>query len=367
MRGTLRRWLKLLETWRGSLVLLILLLSFPFIGGLILGEPASVSPQLRGISRVLALAETGEAKFWQGMIIQMLILGVFAMSYDLLLGYTGIISFGHAMFYGTGGYVVGLLVKHARWSVWEAMAMVVLVALLQSFVIGVLSLRVRGVYLAMVTLAFAEFFYILAEATDFRHYTGADDGLHGIYPPPFLSPTTNRTNFYFFTLAFFIVMYLVAHRLVNSPTGRVMIAIRENEARTAMLGYNTFVYKLIAIMASGVMASLAGSFNALFNLGVTPSVLSVGTTIEVIAMTIVGGVGTLSGPVLGAAIVHLLGYWLNRLLGPAWVLAFGVAFVLIVIFLPYGIVGTWRTRSFQWKATWQRYLRMVASRISLKM
>lgn len=358
--------MKTLKEWRWNLLLLALLIVFPFIGGLILGDPLSVDPKLRGISRILALAETGQAKFWQGMIIQMLILGVFAMSYDLLLGYTGIISFGHAMFYGTGGYVLGLLVKHARWSIWEAMGAVILVALLQSFIIGVLSLRVRGVYLAMVTLAFAEFFYILAEATDFRHYTGADDGLHGIYPPSILSPTVHRTNFYFFTLAFFLLMYLAAHRLVNSPTGRVMVAIRENEMRAAMLGYNTFIYKLFALMASGVMASLAGSFNALFNLGVTPTVLSVSTTIEVIAMTIVGGVGTLSGPVLGAAIVHLLGYWLNRLFGPAWLLAFGITFVLIVVFLPYGIVGTWRARSFQWKETWRRYIKLVTSRTFLR-
>lgn len=358
--------MRALKAWRWNLLLLALLIAFPFIGGLILGDPLSVDPQLHGLSRVLALAETGQAKFWQGMIIQMLILGVFAMSYDLLLGYTGIISFGHAMFYGTGGYVLGLLVKHARWSIWEAMVAVVIVALLQSFIIGILSLRVRGVYLAMVTLAFAEFFYILAEATDFRHYTGADDGLHGIYPPLILSPTVHRTNFYFFTLAFFLLMYLAAHRLVNSPTGRVMVAIRENEMRAAMLGYNTFIYKLFALMASGVMASLAGSFNALFNLGVTPTVLSVSTTIEVIAMTIVGGVGTLSGPVLGAAIVHLLGYWLNRLFGPAWLLAFGIAFVLIVVFLPYGIVGTWKARSFQWKETWRRYIKLVTSRTFLK-
>lgn len=340
-------------------LLVILLIVFPFIAGLTIGEPARVKPGLKGLSWLIALAETGHAKFWQGMVIQMLILGVFAMSYDLLLGYTGIISFGHAMFYGTGGYVLGLLIKHARWPLWEAMGAVIVVALLQSFVIGALSLRVRGVYLAMVTLAFAEFFYILAEATDFRQYTGADDGLHGIYPPPFLNPIEHRTNFYFFTLFFFAIMYMAARRLVNSPTGQVMIAIRENEERVAMLGYNPFIYKLIAIMASGLMAALAGALNALFNLGVTPSVLSVSTTIEVLAMTIVGGVGTLSGPVLGAAIVHLLGYWLNRLFGPSWMLFFGIAFVLIVVFLPYGIVGTWRARSFQWKEAWRKYLKYI--------
>ncbi len=348
----LRKW------WPGFAVLAFLIL-FPFIAGLVMGDPNSVAPEARGLERLLQLSETGQAKFWQGMVIQMLILAVFAMSYDLLLGYTGIISFGHAMFYGAGGYVVGILLKNLGWPLWQAVIAVVAVALAQSLIIGVLSLRVKGVYLAMVTLAFAEFFYILSEAGDFRAFTGADDGLHGIYLPPAISPTDHRTRFYFLALAFFVVMYLAAQRLVNSPTGRVMVAIRENEQRAAMLGYHTFVYKLAALTASGLMAALAGCLNATYNLGVTPSLLSVGTTIDVLAMTIVGGVGTLNGPVLGAAIVHLLGYGLNRLFGPAWVLMFGLMFVLIVVFMPYGIVGTVQARSFQWRSGWQRWLALL--------
>lgn len=353
------RWTLFLRQWRWVLVLLAVLVLFPFLAGALIGDPTAVGPDVQGLARLVSLAETGRAKFWQGMVIQMLILAVFAMSYDLLLGYTGIISFGHAMFFGTGGYVVGLLVKHAGWSAGAAVGALLLVALLQSLMVGALSLRVKGVYLAMVTLAFAEFFYILAEATDFRQYTGADDGLHGIYPPPFLSPTDHRTRFYFLALVFFLAMYLAARRLVHSPTGRVMVAIRENEARAAMLGYNTFIYKLVALVAAGVMAALAGALNAFFNLGVTPSVLSVGTTIDVLAMTIVGGAGTLTGPVLGAAIVHLLGYWLNRLFGPTWVLLFGVTFILIVVFLPYGIVGTVQARSWRWRAVWRERWRWI--------
>lgn len=345
-----------LAKWKWELAVLVTLILFPFVAGLTIGNPAAVPPGTRGLAWLVRITETGAAKFWQGMVIQMLILAVFAISYDLLLGYTGLLSFGHAMFYGVGGYVIGILLKHFAWPLWGALGMVLLVAAVQSLIFGVLSLRVRGVYLAMVTLAFAEFFYILAEATDFRQYTGADDGLHGIYIHPALSPTDHRLRFYFLTLLFFVGMYLAARRLVNSPTGRVMIAIRENEQRATMLGYNTFVYKGIALMAAGILASLAGCLNAIYNLGVTPSVLSVGTTIDVLAMTIVGGPGTLSGPVLGAAIVHLLGYWLNRLFGPLWTLMFGTAFVLIVIFLPYGIVGTIWARSPKWRAVWQQWL-----------
>ncbi|MGQ9467047.1 MAG: branched-chain amino acid ABC transporter permease [Anaerolineae bacterium] len=359
MEKTPIRWTVSLGSWRWGIALVGFLVLFPLLAGATIGDPTAVSPEVRGIARLVALSETGQAKFWQGMIIQMLVLAVFAISYDLLLGYTGIISFGHAMFYGTGGYVVGLLVKYAGWSAVAAMGAVLLVALLQSLIFGALSLRVKGVYLAMVTLAFAEFFHILAEATDFRAYTGADDGLHGIYPPPALNPTDHRTRFYFLALVFFVVMYLAARRLVNSPTGRVMIAIRENEGRAALLGYNVFLYKLVAMTAAGTMAALAGALNAFFNLGVTPAVLTASTTINVLAMTIVGGAGTLTGPVLGAAIVHLLGYWLNRLFGPNWVLLFGITFILIVMFLPYGIVGTVQARSWHWRAIWRQRLEQL--------
>ncbi|MBN1178080.1 MAG: branched-chain amino acid ABC transporter permease [Anaerolineae bacterium] len=359
MTETTNRFASWWRQWWPGLALFAFLVLFPFVAGLTMGDPTAVQPGAGGWERLIQLAESGRAKFWEGLIIQMLILAVFAMSYDLLLGYTGIISFGHAMFYGVGGYTVGILLKHFEWPLGTAILAVVGVALVQSLIIGVLSLRVKGVYLAMVTLAFAEFFYILSEASDFRQYTGADDGLHGIYVPPALSPTDHRVRFYFLALAFFVLMYLVARRLVNSPTGRVMVAIRENEHRASALGYNTFAYKLVALVASGLLASLAGCLNATYNLGVNPSSLSSATTINVLAMTIVGGVGTLIGPVLGASIVHLLGYFLNRAFGPAWVLLYGVMFVMIVVFLPYGIVGTVRARSFQWRAGWRRWLEML--------
>jgi branched-chain amino acid transport system permease protein len=218
------------RVWAGALLVLALALT-PFGLALLTGQPIG----------------EGAPKFWQGMLIQVFILAVFAISYDLLMGYTGILSFGHAMFFGGGAYVTGILLTHAHWSLWGVVPVVILVAVLQGLIIGVLSLRVRGVYLAMVTLAFAEMFFILAEATDFRQWTGAEDGLHGIPIPAWLDPTNNRLNFYYVALGFCVVMYLLARRLVDSPTGRVMVAIRENEARAQTIGYHTFVYKLIAI------------------------------------------------------------------------------------------------------------------------
>lgn len=349
--------------WWPFVVVFAILLLFPFLAGLTIGDPAAVDPQAGFLANLARRAGSGYAKFWQGMLIQMFILGIFAMSYDLLLGFTGILSFGHAMFFGTGAYTVAILIdKHFEWPLGWALLAVIVVSILQSGIFGILSLRVKGVYLAMVTLAFAEMFFILAEAGDFREYTGADDGLHGFPVPDFLSATDHRTRFYYLALAFFVIVFLAARRLVNSPTGRVMIASRENEDRAAMIGYNTFWFKLIAFIAAGVFAGLAGSLSALYNVSVTPMVLSSTRTIDALAMTIIGGVGTLVGPIVGAAIVQLLGYWLERWFGSTWTLIYGIIFMLIVVFLPYGIVGTIRARAFQWKQGWLRWWKLLTGK-----
>ncbi len=138
-----------------------------------------------------------------------------------------------------------------------------------------------------------------------------------------------------------------------------MVAIRENEPRAQMIGYNTFVYKLVAVTLSGVMAALAGLMNALWNLNATPDVLSVETTINALLMTIIGGVGTLVGPMLGAAVLQLLGYWLNDAFGPRWPLIIGVVYILLVLFLPYGMVGTWQLRRNDIRAGWRRLIGLV--------
>ena len=314
------------------------LVIFPYVIAMLTGQPV----------------DSGVPKFWQGMLIQVFILAVFAMSYDILMGYTGILSFGHALFFGTGAYTIGILLKHAGWDLGSAFVAVIAIAIVQSLIVGLLSLRVSGVYFAMVTLAFAQMFFLLAEATDFRQWTGAEDGLQSIPVPTWISPTTERLRFYYLALVFAIAMYLIARQIVNSPTGRVMMAIRDNEVRAKVLGYNTLIFKLIAITVSGVMAALAGALNALWNLNANPAVLSVATTINALLMTIIGGVGSLIGPMLGAGVIQLLGYWLNVFFGPSWPLLFGIVYILIVLFLPYGIVGTWRLRGTSWLEQWRR-------------
>lgn len=356
-RAALTRWW---GQWRIYAIVLAFLVLFPLLAGLVMGDPRAASEGAGLFRALMERAESGYAKFWQGMLIRMFILGIFAMSYDLLLGYTGILSFGHAMFFGTGGYAIAILMgRHIGWGFGWALLAVVGVVLLQSVVFGMLALRVKGVYLAMVTLAFAEMFHILAEAGDFRRYTGADDGLHGFPVPAYLSATDHRTRFYYLALIFFVVVFVAARRLVNSPTGRVMIATRDNPQRATMIGYNIFWFKLSAFVAGGVFAALAGALSAIYNVSVTPAALSAFKTIDALAITIIGGVGTLIGPIIGATIIQLLGYWLERWFGPTWTLIYGTIFMLIVMFLPFGIVGTVRARSFRRKAGWQRWWRLL--------
>ncbi len=311
----------------------------------------------------------GLGKYWQGQLITFFILAVYAMSYDLLIGYTGILSFGHAAFFGGGAYAIAIYYKHIV-PVWLAggfnlsiggvdltQAALFLIAILLVCVVVILlgilftavSIRVKGVYFAMITLAMASALYILSKATDFIKWTGADEGLHGIPFPAWINPNSHRLEFYFITLFFLALMFLVMRRVVNSPTGRVMVAVRENESRVSMIGYNPAVYRSVAFIISGLVAGLAGGLNSIWNLSATPDMASSLTTINALIITILGGIGTLIGPVIGSGIMQVVSIFFYDWFGARWPLVFGILFILLVMFLPYGIVGTWRARRFSWK------------------
>ena len=334
----------------GYLLLLAALVILPFALALFTGAPLN----------------KGLPLFVQGLMIQVFILAVFALSYDILMGHTGILSFGHALFFGTGAYTLGILVKYGQWSLPAAIAAVIVIAAIESFVIGVLSLRVHGVYFAMVTLAFATVAFILVEATDFKQWTGAEDGLHGIPVPDAINPALHRTEFYFLSLAFAVGIFMLVKLFVDSPSGRVWAAIRENEARATSIGYNTLIFKVQATIISGVIAALAGTLNAMWNLSATPQAMGVDTTINALLMAIIGGSGTIIGPMLGAGVLQLLGYLLNLWLGSVWQLVFGLIYILLVLFVPYGIVGTWQQRSLQIQAGWERLIQMLTGRRSTR-
>ena len=329
----------------GYLLLLATLVVLPFALALFTGDPLN----------------KGLTLFAQGLMVQVFIFAVFALSYDILMGHTGILSFGHALFFGTGAYTLGILVKYGHWSLPAAIVAVIVVAAIESFVIGVLSLRVHGVYFAMVTLAFATVASILVGATDFKQWTGAEDGLHGIPVPDAINPALHRTEFYFLSLAFAVGIYLLVKLFVDSPSGRIWAAIRENEARATSIGYNTLVFKVQATIIAGVIGALAGALNAMWNLSATPQTMGVDTTINALLMSIIGGSGTIIGPMLGAGVLQLMGYLLNLWLGAVWQLVFGLIYILLVLFVPYGIIGTWRVKQSDWQATWRERFTVLST------
>ncbi len=289
-------------------------------------------------------SESGQAKFMQGLLIEVFILAIFALSYDLVLGVTGLLSFGHAMFFATGAYATGIAFKTMGWGVPETLAALVVVALIQAFLFGIVLLRISGITFALVTLGFASVFFIVVQSTELASYTGADVGLQGVISPAWLNTSTERFTLYLVSLVTLFGVYLIYRRFVDSPTGRVCLAIRENEGRAQMLGFNTFYFKLAALTLSSLTAVLAGFLHTIHQPLVSPNVASLGYTVAALLMILIGGVGTLSGAVVGAAVFRLLQYYLDSWFGEIASFLLGAIYILIVLFLPFGIVGTWRAR-----------------------
>ena len=191
---------------------------------------------------------------------------------------------------------------------------------------------------------------------------GAAGGFGGVVAPEFITAADRRLRFYYMALFLLVAFYLIFLRFVSSPTGRVCIAIRENEDRARMLGYNTFYFKLAALILSSITAALAGTLHVLFQPIVSPHTASMGFTIAALLMVLIGGVGTLSGAIVGAAIYKLLDYGLKNLVGEQAASVLGFFYILIVLFLPFGIVGTWKLKSFQIRQGWERLLGLVDRR-----
>lgn len=289
------------------------------------------------------------------LLTNVFILAVFAMSYDLLLGYTGIISFGHAMFFGIGAYSMALSLQHlepAEWGLLAAVGLTVLICFLVSLLVGLLCLRLKDTFYALITLAVASIFVILAE--QWRTLTKGNDGFNITASIPrdlfgFLN-LLDRTVMYYLSLLFLIMMFVALRRLIASPLGRTLQAIRDNEQRAASLGFPVLHYKLISNLVAGVVAGLAGLLYALSVRFVNPtSVLGVENTIDVLLMTVIGGVGTLYGAIIGAGVIEFASHWLMSLkdvhpIFERWTILFGVIFILIILFFPAGIAGTIKQR-----------------------
>lgn len=285
------------------------------------------------------------------LLTQIFIFGILAMSYDILLGYTGIVSFGHAMFFGIGAYTTAVMLKQMDSTISIFVLSIVagmFFAGIISFLVGLLTLRLKSHFFAMLTLSFSGLFLVVAEK--WRSVTYGNDGFTFRAPDIF----KDRITFYFFVLTCLVIIFIVLYRFVNSPTGRILIAVRENEQRTKSLGYNTLHYKVIASVVAGVVASLAGSLYALSLRFVNTSVMTMDITLDALLMTIIGGVGTLVGPLLGAAVIEYAQHALSGLardypIFERWIIFFGILYILAVIFFPKGIVGSIRMMFWKWR------------------
>jgi branched-chain amino acid transport system permease protein len=282
-------------------------------------------------------------------------------SYDLLLGYTGIVSFAHTMFFGIGGY--GVAIALSRFDVgWGAIALgtaaAVAVSLALSFLIGLFSLRVKAIFFAMITLAVASFFAILA--SQLSDFTGGEDGITFKVPELLRS----RIAAYYLVFGVALALFLVLLRIVNSPFGRVLLAIRENDFRAEALGYRTVIYRTIANCLGAVVATLAGVLYALWLRYTGPNTtLDFSIMIDILLMVVIGGMGTMYGAVIGATIFVVAQNYLQdamkafseAMMGvpllpdlfhpDRWLLWLGVLFVLSVYYFPFGIVGQLRMKA----------------------
>jgi branched-chain amino acid transport system permease protein len=274
------------------------------------------------------------------LLQEILIWGIFAMSLDLLMGYAGMVSFGHSAYFGIGGYVAALALTQSPGLV-SALVLPALAAGLAALVIGFFSIRVSGVYFIMLTLAFSQMFHAYTFQVS---WLGAEDGLVGI-PRPVVPgwDVSSLRGFHGYLLTLVALSALVLWRIVRSPFGHVLRGIHENEARMEAVGYAVDRYKLVAFVIAGVFAGLAGSLYAQFNGSITPDAFFWTTSGEALLMVIIGGTGTLGGPVLGAAAFILLQSLVSTYT-ERWMLILGVTFILFVLFAPGGIVGALRGR-----------------------
>jgi branched-chain amino acid transport system permease protein len=269
---------------------------------------------------------------------QLLCFAMFACAFNLLLGYTKMLSFGHAAYFGSSAYITGWLVSVHGWGTLAGILAGVAVAMLLGIVIGAIAVRRQGIYFAMITMALAQLVFFICLQADF---TGGENGLQGIPRGSIAGVIAldRDTTMYYFVLAVFVAIYLFVRRIVRSPFGHVLEAIRENEPRAVSLGYKVDRYKLVAFVLSASIAGLAGSLKALTLSFATLSDVSQGTSGDVILMTLLGGSGTFLGPVVGAGVVLTLQQYLSERVG-AWVsVIIGAIFVICVMIFRRGIVG----------------------------
>ena len=295
----------------------------------------------------LAVAPLGIPEFWRKFLTEILIWGLLAMSSDILIGYTGMVSFGHSAFFGLGlyGAAAALLVLRSP-NLWIALAVGLAAAAVVAMFVAYFATRLRDIYFAITTLVFSQIFYVIIFT--WTDVTGGENGLY-FTQPPFTIPGIFSTRFstvslHWFVLAVVALSYLALRRITQSPFGMVLQSIRENEPRTRAIGYHVERYKIVAVLLSGLFAGLSGTLYAIQHRFAAPDFVFFTVSGEVVIFNVMGGMGTLVGPVVGAAFFLLLREGLSRFWTEYYLIPLGIAFTLMVIFMPQGLLGFLKRR-----------------------
>ncbi|CAM3998320.1 branched-chain amino acid ABC transporter permease [Bordetella muralis] len=273
---------------------------------------------------------------------EVLIYALAVLGCNLLLGFTGLLSFGQGIFFGLGSYTVGILLTRFALPMPLALVAAVVVGALAAAFVGWFAIRQRGTYFVMLTLAFAQMFYFLAYSLP--DLTGGDNGLLDVPRPPLsvagseLMSLASPWQFYTFVAVCFLIVFWLLLRITNSVFGRTLLAIRDNEARAAAVGYNVKMFKLAAFAISGAVTALAGAFLAMMT-GIAPlSSIEYHTSEMILVMTVIGGTGNLFASVLGAAFYVLFADWLSTL-WPRWLMLLGFLLIAVSLFMQKGLWG----------------------------
>jgi branched-chain amino acid transport system permease protein len=296
------------------------------------------------VMAILIVAPLVLSPFWARFLTEVLIWGLLAMSSDLLIGYTGMISFGHSAFFGLGMYgAAGALLTMSHPNLWVAMLSGLAGAAGAALFVAYFSTRLRDIYFAITTLIFSQIFYVIIFT--WTAVTGGENGLIFTRPHltiPFLYDARfTATTMHWFVLAVVTASYLILRRVTQSPFGMVLQSIRENEPRTRAIGYPVERYKIVSVMLSGLFAGLAGVLYAIQNEFAAPDFVYFLTSGDTVIYNVIGGIGTLVGPIVGAGFFQLARELLARLFGDQfpYLIPLGMLFIAMIIFLPQGILG----------------------------
>jgi len=296
---------------------------------------------------LLTVAPLVLPEFWRRFVTEILIWGLLAISLDILIGYTGMVSFGHSAFFGLGMYGAAAALLTVRPpNLWLAMLYGLVGAGILAVCVAYFATRLRDIYFSITTLVFSQIFYVIIFT--WTEVTGGENGLN-FRQPPFSVPGLVSVAFTSVTLHWFVLgvvtlSYLALRRITQSPFGKVLQAIRENEVRTRAIGYHIERYKIVAVLLSGLFAGLAGVLYAIQNKFAAPDFVFFVVSGEVVIFNVIGGMGTLVGPVAGTAFFFLLREGLSRFLTEYYLIPVGVIFVLMVIFVPQGLLGFLKRR-----------------------